>query len=308
MSPDTCEIGILFCDIAGSTRLYETLGDARAHAAVQTALITISDVVLKSGGVVVKTVGDEVMAAFFRAAPMFDAAIEMQRRIMTLAPVDGPQGAIRIGVRIGFHFGAAIRNAGDYYGNTVNVAARMVALAKGGEIITTTDVQALVEPKAREKFRPLDSVMFRGKAEETSIAEIVWQATSELTQLPNQLRMVSQTLSEQALQLTYAGQSWALKPRAPPFLIGREPENTLCLADSRVSRRHATIERRLTSWVLIDHSSNGTFMTFKDGREIALRRQDLILHNAGTITFGSSGNTEHDPRLNFEVIETERTA
>lgn len=304
MSSDNCEIGILFCDIAGSTRLYETLGDARAHAAVHTALGIVADVVLKSGGVVVKTVGDEVMAAFFRTEPMLDAAIDMQRRIAALAPLDGPQGSMRMQVRIGFDFGSAIRNDGDYFGNTVNVAARMVSLAKGGEIITTSDLQALVGPKEREKFRKLDSVMFRGKAEETPIAEILWQATSELTQLPDQMRMFAQPAISQRLHLDHADEHWLIEPRDPPFLIGREPENTLCLGDSRVSRRHATIERRLTSWVLFDHSSNGTFITFKDGREIVLRRQELILHNAGTITFGHSGSDMHHPPLNFAIVET----
>lgn len=301
MSSEPCEVGILFGDVAGSTRLYENLGDARAHAAVNAALAIMSEATRQHGGVVVKTVGDEVMAAFFRAEPMIEAAIDIQRRLAAAAPLDGPGGTSRLKVRIGFHFGPAIREGGDYFGNTVNAAARMVALAKGDEIITTMDVRSRVGKPEQERFRQLENVTFRGMSEETPIAEILWQVAPELTQLPDIFRNSAQTPSMQRLHLAYMGKKWNIDPRMPPFSIGREPENTLIIPDSRVSRRHATIERRLTSWVLFDYSSNGTFVTFGGNREIVLRRQEMILHGSGHVCFGHAYSGTGSPVLTFSI-------
>ena len=232
MPSEPCEVGILFGDVAGSTRLYEKLGDARAHAAVNAALAIMTEATRQHGGVVVKTVGDEVMSAFFRAEPMIEAAVEIQRKLAAAPPLDGPGGNSKLKVRIGFHFGPAIRTNGDYFGNTVNAAARMVALAKGDEIITTMDVRNLVGPGDRDRFRQLENVTFRGMSEETPIAEILWQVAPELTQLPDIFRNAAKAPSTQRLELEYLGQKWTIDPRMPPFSIGREPENTLVISDS----------------------------------------------------------------------------
>lgn len=301
MPSEPCEVGILFGDVAGSTRLYENLGDSRAHAAVNSALALMSDVTRQHGGVVVKTVGDEVMAAFFRAEPMIEAAIEIQRRLAAAPALEGPGGVHKLQVRIGFHFGPAIRDGSDYFGNTVNAAARMVALAKGDEIITTMDVRNRVDARDQERFRQLENVTFRGMADETPIAEILWQVAPELTQLPDIFRSAALAPSPQRLTLEYLGKKWIIEPRTPPFSIGREPENSLTIADSRVSRRHATIERRLSSWVVFDYSSNGTFVTFGENREIALRRQEMILHGSGHISFGHAYSGRGSPVLAFSI-------
>ena len=82
-----CEVGILFADIAGSTRIYEMLGDARAHAIVTDCLRATAAIVASHGGIVVKTIGDELMAAFQQPVSMYTAAVSIQRKITQM---EGP--------------------------------------------------------------------------------------------------------------------------------------------------------------------------------------------------------------------------
>ena len=90
-------LAVLFADVSGSTRLYETVGDALALATIGQCLELVGAACAGHGGRVVKTIGDEVMAAFPTADQAATAAAEMQARISELAPVGGSRLAIRVG-------------------------------------------------------------------------------------------------------------------------------------------------------------------------------------------------------------------
>lgn len=296
-----CDVGILFGDVVGSTRLYETLGDRAALTAIEAALGLMRGVVEQQGGRVVKTIGDELMAAFPAPPSVFDAAIEMQRRIETAAPVCAEGTQTRIRIRIGFSFGPALTEEDDFFGDTVNVAARMAGLANGGQIITTADLAALLSQERRALTRPLDLVSVRGKAEPMGIVDVVWKPTRDLTVLPEQFGLAGAAPSRERLALSYAGDTHAFEADHGPIGIGREPDNVLVVNDGRASRRHATIERRRGNWVLHDHSSNGTFVSVPGGRQIELRRQEFILHGQGSIRLGHRDGTEETALLRFSV-------
>ena len=126
---------VLFADVSGSTRLYEKLGDKEALHAVERCINRMTRATEQFKGRVIKTIGDEVMAVFDSAEAGMDAASSMQQRVDDLPPVRG----IKLAIRVGFHFGPAIEEAKDVFGDTVNTAARMAGLAKAGQIITTAD-------------------------------------------------------------------------------------------------------------------------------------------------------------------------
>ncbi len=126
---------VLFGDVSGSTRLYEKLGDKEALHAVERCLNRMTRATEQFKGRVVKTIGDEVMAVFDSAEAGMEAACSMQQRVGDLPPVRG----IKLAIRVGFHFGPAIEEATDVFGDTVNMAARMAGLAKAGQIITTAE-------------------------------------------------------------------------------------------------------------------------------------------------------------------------
>ena len=154
-------LAILFADVAGSTRLYETLGDNSALAAVDSVLRLVADAVIAQGGRVVKTIGDEIMAAFSTAEAACEAAMGMQRAVDALTAVNGPNGSSKLGIRIGFHFGPVIDDGKDCFGDTVNVAARMVGVAMEGQIITTGDALNVLSPMQQTATRDLVLRRFR---------------------------------------------------------------------------------------------------------------------------------------------------
>ena len=126
---------ILFADVSGSTRLYETLGDTQALAAIENCLGILKKLTVEHKGRVIKTIGDEIMAAFPDANTAVHVATEMQLAITAEPPI----GNAKVAIRIGFHFGPVLENVsdGDVFGDTVNTAARMAGIAKGGQIITS---------------------------------------------------------------------------------------------------------------------------------------------------------------------------
>src|SRR6188508_3364201 len=114
---------ILFADVAGSTRLFETKGDVEARRLCSMVLDALSVICQQYGGRVIKTIGDEIMCTIPTALDGLLAARDMQRKMARDINFvrDGP----------------ALEENGDVYGDAVNTAARMASLAKREQIVTT---------------------------------------------------------------------------------------------------------------------------------------------------------------------------
>jgi len=121
MTTASSDLAVLFADVSGSTRLYETLGDERALATVGQCLALVREACDGHSGRVIKTIGDEVMAVFALADQAAQAAAAMQARVSTEPFAVGQ----RIAIRVGFHFGPALETDSDVFGDSVNVAARL---------------------------------------------------------------------------------------------------------------------------------------------------------------------------------------
>ena len=299
MTGPPCEIGVLFADVSGSTRLYETHGDETSLAAISSCFRLMTEAVVENGGSVVRTKGDEVMATFSDPAAMVTAAIEMQTRISSLAPIESPAGTTKLAIRVGLHFGSAIENDHDYYGDSVNVAARMGTLARAGQIITTDHVKERLAEIGRHGMRDLGAIPVKGKAKPICAVEILWQDTTDVTIF--NLRPAAVEVPRIGLKLRHDRQAWIFDAECTTIALGREATNDVVLGDQQASRRHATIERRHDKWILIDHSTNGTFVTFVGEREIPLNREEVILHRPGILSFGQrAGPSNRGIRFSFE--------
>jgi class 3 adenylate cyclase len=278
MTNDASNLAVLFADISGSTRLYETVGDANALATIGRCLALVRLACEGYGGRVVKTIGDEVMAVFPTADQATEAAAEMQARISELPPV----GRSRLAIRVGFHFGPAIEVDGDVFGDSVNVAARMTGLAKGEQVILSAQTAAVLAPVLRARVREIDSLTVKGKLSDIGIFELLWQASdTDLTALAT--RPVTPPAR---IRLRHGVREIVLGEANPVVRLGRDPENDVVIADRMASRLHARIERRRDKFVLVDQSSNGTYVTVEGEPEIHVRREEIILHGRGQISFG----------------------
>ncbi len=288
-------LAVLFADVAGSTRLYEQLGDAAALAAIGRCLSLAEGAAAGHGGRLIKTIGDEAMLVFPGADAAADAAAEIQVKLVGLQQSGQP----RVSFRIGFHFGTAIETQGDVFGDSVNVAARMVALAKGGQVILSEPAAQALSPRLRGHLRELDVLTVKGKAKDIRIFEFLWQhSADEVTALATR-----PPLRTSRLELRHGAREIQLDERATTLTLGRDAQNDVVIADRMASRLHAWIERRRDKFVLVDQSSNGTYVTVEGEREIQLRREEMILRGRGYVCFGHSFAGGAGETLAFEWIE-----
>ena len=288
-------MAVLFADVCGSTRLYESLGDTEALATIGRCVAVISTVCVGHGGRVVKTIGDEAMAVFPSADLAAQAAAEMQARISEQPPVGGS----RLAIRIGFHLGPAIEAEGDVYGDSVNVAARMATLAKRQQIILSADTAEALAPWLRARVRVLDTLTVKGKSQDMGIVELIWQESEEdLTAVATRWKPLPARIV-----LRHGTKELVLDETATAITLGRDEENDIVIADRKASRLHARVERRRDKFVIVDLSSNGTFVTIDGEPEIMLRREELILRGRGHVAFGHAYKDDPTEFLGFSCVD-----
>jgi adenylate cyclase len=279
-------LSIVFADISGSTRLYESLGDERARGLIADCLTLMTTHVTRHGGKVVKTIGDEIMCVFPNADRAVEASMDMQEGVtedLTGLNPDTPTG---MAIRIGLHHGEVLLEDGDVFGDAVNVAARMAGLAKGGQILTTRETAERLSPVLRSSSRHLDRVSVRGKAEELDIFEVIWQ-TEDVTRMATDL--LRSEVRSIVLRLSYDGAERALDQDTATFILGRGKNADMVVNDTMASREHARIECRRGKFILTDMSTNGTYVLTDDGPAY-LRREDIVLNGRGKIALGRDLN------------------
>ncbi len=132
-------VTILFTDLVGSTAMYGALGDAKAFNLVWAHFDLLLDIVRARGGAVVKTIGDAIMATFVRPADAVLAAADLHDRIADHVAAAGHDYPVRL--KVGVHTGPCIvvtlNERLDYFGSTVNLAARTEAQSRGEDIVLT---------------------------------------------------------------------------------------------------------------------------------------------------------------------------
>jgi class 3 adenylate cyclase len=135
------DVTLVFTDLKGSTALYERIGDLNAYIQVQRHFQHLLDATVRHNGAVTKTIGDAVMAAFVTSADAMRAALEMREAVDQLNR-DRPQRdfILKIGVHRGASIAVTLNDRLDYFGQTVNIAARVQNLADGDEICITEEV------------------------------------------------------------------------------------------------------------------------------------------------------------------------
>lgn len=288
------EMSVLFADISGSTKLYDTLGDTHAKTLIDECIGIMRGIVARYNGRVIKTIGDEVMCVLPDADSGHLAATDMQLKVAALPAV----GNVRRAIRVGFHFGPVIEENGDVFGDTVNLAARMAGLAKGMQIITTRATIDRLSPALRESTRGIAALSVKGKGDDVDVCEVIWQGGDDLTMATASIAAASTQIK---LHLTHGARELVLEQANTGIVLGRDPGCQIVLADRMASRAHARIERRRDKFFLVDQSTNGTFVTFAGEAEIVLRREEVMLRGQGRIAFGHSLSESSEETVGFAV-------
>jgi len=294
------ELAILFADVVGSTRLYEQMGDLRARDMVAICIDIMRSATEQRQGTVIKTMGDEVMSTFPSADEALNAAAQMQQQISSHAQlkVDGQP----VSIRIGCHFGPVMLENRDVFGATVHTANRMTSQAKAGQIITTAATVERLSPEWRASCRQIDIAAIKGQGNEVALYEVLWQS-EDVTSMVPAISMNSRPVRLLRLRLRANDRDLVLDEQHSSITIGRAEDNDVVIKGNLISRLHARIEISRNKFVLIDQSTNGTFVQTSNGEESFVRRDSLQIKGEGTIGLGKLPEQDSPQTIRFVCEE-----
>jgi adenylate cyclase len=279
------ELAVLFADVVGSTRLFETLGDLKARDTIAVCIDIMRTATEKCRGIVIKTMGDEIMATFADASDALDAAAQMQAQVSAhaLLKVDGHPVAIRVGC----HFGPVVVEPRDVFGSTVHTANRATSQAKSQQIVTTSAIVDRAAPRWQSAARQIDVATLKGQGSEIALFEVLWQ-TEDVTSMLPAIALAARDGSTKTsrLKLTLLDQVVFVDDAKPQVVLGRGEEADLVIKGNLISRLHARIEINRNKFVIIDQSTNGTFVIGDNGEENFLRRDNMPIKGSGLIGLG----------------------
>jgi class 3 adenylate cyclase len=291
------ELAILFADVVGSTRLYELMGDLRAREMVAICIEVMRSATEQHQGSVIKTMGDEVMSTFPTADLALNAAAQMQQQISAHAQLKVEGQAVAI--RVGCHFGAVVLENRDVFGATVHTANRMTSQAKAGQIITTAATVELLSPEWRAAARQIDVAIMKGQGSEVTLYEVLWQTEDVTSMVPAIAMANNRAARAMRLRLRFQDREIVMDEGRPNIAIGRAEDNDVVVKGNLISRLHARIEISRNKFVLIDQSTNGTFVQTAEGEESFVRRDSLQIKGTGMIGLGRLPDDESPQTIRF---------
>ena len=274
-------LALLFVDIADSTQLYERAGNAQAAALTQKVLKHLRLIIETNEGTVIKSLGDGLLAAFPTADDSARSALSMMEQ----------QDDYGLRLRVGMHFGPVIQGKEDLYGDACNVAARVEGIARASEILATDEFVQRLSPALRRKAKLLSNVTVKGKTTPIRVHQIRSREEDDdaidsttigltLSSKPDERGMLT-------LRLTYKGTVVTMSRLLPRVTVGREESSGLRILSRQTSRQHAVIDFSRESFILTDHSTNGSFIRTGESLPVVLRRDSTKLVGSGLIGFGA---------------------
>jgi adenylate cyclase len=299
VSSTETEVAVLFADVVGSTRLYEQLGDNRARELILVCIDLMRGATERNRGTVIKTIGDEVLSIFPTVDDAVNAASEMHQDIAA-RPELLVQGQ-HVTIRIGCHYGAVVFENRDIFGTAVHTANRVTSQAKGGQVLLSAEAIRRCTPEWRAVSRRVDVATLRGLAEEIELYEVLWQQEDATSMLPS-IDVAGNRKRQSRVRVRYLGQEVLLDDAKKELTMGRAEENDLVVKGALISRLHARIEVLRDRFLLVDQSTNGTFVTTQDGKESFVRRDSVVLQGKGYIGLGKTpdGNAADAIRYQLE--------
>ncbi|MBE0506140.1 MAG: adenylate/guanylate cyclase domain-containing protein [Marinospirillum sp.] len=294
------KLSIMFADICGSTKLYDSLGDERARKVVSDTLNLLTEVIHRYKGTVIKTIGDEIMCTFDDAEIANKAACDMQESLEE-ANEEGVT-EVPVAIRVGYHFGSCIMEDGDVHGDAVNVAARMAAQAKASQIVTTRETANLLPQVFQndENIRFLDNAHIKGKGE-IEIIEFIWKEDDVTCMSVDISSVAASPAMPTQLRLEYRDTFVRLNQEREFAVLGRSATCDIPVNESLASRQHIKIELRRDKFFLIDQSTNGTYVQQSDGSQSFVRREEILLHGEGVISLGRAMNDNPQELIHFSL-------
>jgi class 3 adenylate cyclase len=292
------EVAIVFADVVGSTQLYDKFGDTKASETVAHCLEIMKDATHQFNGTVIKTIGDEVMSTFETVDDAMGAAVMMQTRVTTETKEDG----IPVTIRIGCHYGPVVQEQNDIFGAAVHTANRMTSQAKARQIVITEDTVEQMGEELQAQTRQIDVATVRGRLDEVALYELLWNPEEATSMLPT-IGWEDKGRKMSRLALTFRDKTIEVSDKRKSVNIGRADDNDLVVKGNLISRIHAKVEMRRGKFVIVDQSTNGTFLQNVQGEETFVRRDSTELGSEGTIGLGRAEEPGSALSIHFKTLE-----
>jgi adenylate cyclase len=300
---------VLFADLRGSTSMYETLGNTDATAVVTQSVALLARIVVNHAGRVVKTLGDGLMAMFTTPGAAVAASDEMHESLERIG-APGDRGlatharAVPLKLQVGLAHGEVVEMSGDVFGDAVNVAARLIDHAGDNETLVTSTVLEGLDDVGQARFRSLDRMQLRGRVEPVHVYLLEAARRFGDTAATAFGDIAAPSPEPEGIRLVWLDQNRIYAGTSLPLILGRSPQATYIIDDTRVSRSHARIVWHGGTFQLTDLSYNGTYVRFDHDPEIiGLRRGSCTLHGNGTIGLGAPPSDPASPCVRFEILK-----
>lgn len=258
----------------------QTLTGRPASAATPVVTATIGRVETKVravGGKVVKHIGNSVLAIFDTPEKAVTSAAAIQDEVEAATTASKDAAAF---VRIGICLGSMVMSGTDVATDGFETASRLVVLSGAGEILLAANAHVALPAPMQLATRRI-----RDDATCGTVFEYVWRQDN-MTFRPMQVTKVDSL----KLEIAFGTHTFELGPTRKRLTIGRTDESDIVINQRHVSREHAEIVLRGDKFVLLDQSTNGTYVRIASGEKFALRREEMTLTGAGRIFLGSESS------------------
>lgn len=294
-SPQRRLTAIVSADVVGFSRLMAQ-DEVATLAALADRVGVIEESVRGHGGRVVDSVGDNVLAEFPSVVAAVCCTLAFQREIQernTQLPIGR-----RLEFRTGVHIGDVVVDRDRIYGDGVNIAARLEALADAGGICVSAPVYEQVLGKVHERFEGMGVRTLKNIPRPVEVYRVLIDRGNDADETIRHTASGERTPEdgETRLRVEVAGRVWVVSTESPEVSFGRGSENDIVLEDPYVSRRHGFFVYREGDVVLVDRSSNGSVVRQASGNT-RLHKDTLSLAGSGSILLGDSKGA----RLDFAV-------
>ncbi|MDR0700994.1 MAG: FHA domain-containing protein [Azoarcus sp.] len=310
--PNSQNLCVLAAEIVGAERLAERLGEAETARAVERCLNRVDLAIGGSGGEIIVRDAAMVIATFGQCDDGVMAVCEAVDRVRKLPPVSGAHMEIRAGI----HYGTVE----DGRGEGVEGARRILLACTAGHSLASSKAVAELSASVRnfastesfhDSIHALPWPVFSVGSQNGTAASLQPHAQPTSSLAASSLAASAENLpkiSPQAplgprLRLLHQQKTIFVGENRPVVLIGRELGNDIVIDDPRASRQHARIERRRASFVLIDQSTNGCFVTLDGKEEHCVKGEEYSISAAGRIGCGFSSQEFEDDLVFFEIAQ-----
>lgn len=286
---------LLVAEIVGGPRIDATASSTpEIRHAIDRCLRRVELVIEANSGQVASRDAFGLTALFERCDPSILAACEMIERTESLPPLRGKRFSVRAGIHYGDYGGV---NADiDKADSGENIARRLVRAARAGEALATGAVVMQLSSASRHHARPQS-------AEKVDIMpDLDWPIFSVFRQPESVISLPPATRLLQRLRVRHQDEVLFVDEAHPIVLFGREFGNDVVIMDPRASRQHARVERRRGGFVLIDNSTNGTYLLEGDGSDRCIKRGEAPLVGPGRIGCGFSAQDVERDLVFFDIV------